>query len=250
MKTLFSILILPLPIFYLSVVITIILYLKKKLIYSRIFLLFSVIWIFVVTTPFIPNILVKNLENRYEVLTASSLNNISKHKNILILGGGHRNDLRFPANDKLSYSALSRLVEGIRIKNLVPGSTLITSGTEKKGDLSQAEVLAQTAVLMGVDSLQIAMQKNPTTTREEASEYKKNHNDSAELVLVTSAIHMPRAMYLFRKAGLQPIAAPTDHLIKRSNHADPWSWVPASTNIYKWESSIHEYVGLFWAKLF
>ena len=46
---------------------------------------------------------------------------------ILILGGGHTNDSRLPANNQLSTNALGRLAEGIRIHRELPGSKIITS---------------------------------------------------------------------------------------------------------------------------
>ncbi|MBK7712495.1 MAG: YdcF family protein [Bacteroidales bacterium] len=37
------------------------------------------------------------------------------------------------------------------------------------------------------------------------------------LILVTDAIHMPRAMMIFRKLDIEPIPAPTNHIIKHSS---------------------------------
>ncbi len=89
------------------------------------------------------------------------------------------------------------------------GSTIITSGYKGKGTISQAEVLSETAQLLGVEKDHIRLSTQPKNTRQEAEEYKKLYADSSQLVLVTSAIHMPRAMYTFSKAGLDPIPAPT-----------------------------------------
>ena len=58
---------------------------------------------------------------------------------------------------------------------------------------------------------------------------------------------MPRAMYLFQKTGLNPLAAPTNHLIKKGKHTCFWDWLPSSANIRKMECAIHEYAGLAWA---
>lgn len=94
------------------------------------------------------------------------------------------------------------------------------------------------------------MQVQPKNTRAEANEYKRLFADSVQLVLVTSAIHMSRAMYLFQKTGLDPLAAPTNHLVKKGQQKkDFWYWLPSSGNIKRMESAIHEYVGLFWYKL-
>jgi uncharacterized SAM-binding protein YcdF (DUF218 family) len=166
------------------------------------------------------------------------------------LGGGHTNDSRLPANNQLAKGALARLAEGIRILNEVEGSVLVTSGwSGKREAIPQAEVLAQTAVLLGVDSARIKKQILPKNTWMEASEYKRLFGDTATLVLVTSAIHMPRAMYLFQKAGLNPLPAPTDHLIKKGEKTNPLFWMPKAGNIAKTESAIHEYVGILWYKI-
>ncbi len=197
-----------------------------------------------ISTPFLPNLLVSTLEERYPVYTPAANKIPPGPVNILVLGGGHTIDSRLPANDQLSTVALARLAEGIRLQRRIPNSTLITSGYAGKGEVTQAEVLSKTAMLLGVDPARIRMQTAPKNTRMEAAEYKRLFVERAQLVLVTSAVHMPRAMYLFRQAGLNPIAAPTNHLVKNSKDRDPWFWVPASGNIQMVESAIHEYAGM------
>jgi uncharacterized SAM-binding protein YcdF (DUF218 family) len=191
--------------------------------------------------------LVSYLENQYKVVSPNTYNENTKPVNILVLGGGHTNDNRLPATNQLSESALTRLVEGIRLHRQIPNSSLITSGYAGKEDISHAEVLAKAAVLLGVDEKNISTQSLPKNTWAEATEYKRIFGDSARLILVTSAIHMPRAMKLFHKAGIMPIAAPTNHLVKKGKHRDPWFWIPSSGNIQMMESAIHEYAGIVWA---
>ena len=210
----------------------------------------SVLWLLIISTPFVPNLLAKNLENQYTVFSSEYLPSKKESVNILVLGGGHTNDKRLPANSQLGGSSLARLTEGIRIHRLFPGSTLITSGyAGKSNDKPNAIVSANAAMLLGVDSANIKRQETPENTGQEALTYKQMFGDSASLVLVTSAIHIPRAMYLFRKAGLKPIAAPADFLVKNEKKEDFFFWVPSSMNIKKMESAIHEYVGLLWYRV-
>ena len=242
-------LILPLPIFWTFTTLAGIFYLWRRKTPAIVLSVVALFWLLAVSTPFLPNLLVSNLENRYDTLQPANLKGSSGPINILVLGCGHTNDSRLPANNQLSTVALARLAEGIRLQRLIPHSTLITSGYAGEGDVAQAEVLAKTAMLLGVDPARIRMQTLPKNTRMEATEYKRLFGASAQLMLVTSAAHMPRAMYLFRQAGLNPIAAPTNHLVKYCNERDLWFWVPNSGNIQKTESVIHEYAGMLEAGL-
>ena len=249
MRLILSEIILPLPVCWLLITIGIILYWRKKQKASLYLMGISILWLLLVTTPFIPNLLVKHLENRYEVFSLKTFKNYNNPVNILVLGGGHTDDNRLPANNRLSETALARLIEGIRIQRLIPGSTLITSGYKGSEEITQAGILANTAIILGVDSSKIKLQKIPGNTWQEASEYKRLFGDSTRLILVTSAIHMPRAMFLFKKAGLSPLAAPADYLVKIGKQHDSWIGFPSSNNLRKMESAIHEYAGILYANI-
>lgn len=84
------------------------------------------------------------------------------------------------------------------------------------GEETQAEIARDAALLMGVDSNRIAMLTTPLTTSEEAAALAQLIPTSAAVVLVTDAIHMPRAKNLFEKRGFHPIAAPTNFKVTSS----------------------------------
>jgi uncharacterized SAM-binding protein YcdF (DUF218 family) len=210
MRYFFSNLIMPFPVFYILILIAVLLGLRKKRKLSRVFVWLSILWLLLISTPYLPNLLVSSLENQFNVHFKAIYNPSVESIHILVLGGGHTNDSRLPTNNQLTNAALSRLIEGIRIQTYIPGSTLITSGAGYNNCVPQAEVLAKTALMLGVDSARIKMQTSPKNTWMEATEYKRLFGDSARLILITCAVHMPRAVYLFRKAGLDPIAAPTN----------------------------------------
>lgn len=202
-----------------------------------------------ISTPFLPNLLVSELENRYEVFKTDNLNSSCESVNILVLGGGHTNDIRLPDNNQLTSEALGRLIEGIRLQQLLPESNLITSGAGINNGISQAEVLKRTALMLKVDTAKIQMQITPINTWMEATEYKHIYNDTAQLIIVTCAVHMPRAMYLFQHVGLKPMAAPTNHMIKKSNKSVFWLRETGSASIRKMEKATKENIGILWYKL-
>jgi uncharacterized SAM-binding protein YcdF (DUF218 family) len=173
MHTLLSSLIMPLPIFWLLVILAAVFSGKGRKKSSRKLLGLSLLWLAMISTPFIPDLVVQSLENRYPVLVADGNDPVQLFKNedlpgniaapasdvhILVLGGGHTYDDRLPANNQLSLQALARLAEGVRLHRQIEGSTLITSGwAGKRETISQAEVLAKAALLLGVDSSRIKM---------------------------------------------------------------------------------------------
>lgn len=249
MRTLLSNIILPLPVFWILLVIAFILYRRRKIKASRYLAFTTLIWLLLVSTPFIPNLLVKSLEKQFETFSAAEMITTEKTVHILVLGCGHTNDERLPANNQLSVAALGRLAEGIRLHRQIQGSIIITSGSRGKEEKPQSTVLAEAAVLLGVEPNHIMQQTLPENTQQEAAEYKRIFGGSTQLILVTNAVHMPRAMYLFCQAGLDPIPAPTNHLIKKGSKHNYCSWIPAAGNIRKMEIAIHEYAGMLWYKL-
>ena len=87
-------------------------------------------------------------------------------------------------------------------------------------------------------------------TKMEAFEYTHKFGTKNTLILVTDAIHMPRAMLLFGKAGQSPIPAPTNHMVKSIWKNGISGWFPVSSNIAMMESAMHEIGGLVYARLF
>ncbi|NMS37467.1 ElyC/SanA/YdcF family protein, partial [Vibrio parahaemolyticus] len=70
-----------------------------------------------------------------------------------------------------------------------------------------------------------------------------------EIVLVTSASHMSRALYEFNAAGIKPIPAPTNFLAI-SEISQPWDkYSPKARYLEQTELYWHEYLGSIWQRL-
>ncbi len=208
---------------------------------------FAIVWFIIITTPFIPEYLINSLEGKYSQITEATISNIHGPTDIIVLGGGHSNNKDLSPNNQLSIAALCRLVEGIRIHRLIPGSRLVLSGYGGRTDLPQALVQYRTAVILGIDTASMVMQTTPSNTRMEAEVYSKTSGTKNNLIVVTSARHMPRAMMHFRGAGLDPIAASADFILKNNNRRALLKYIPSSDNISSMKGAIHEYVGMIWA---
>lgn len=166
---------------------------------------------------------------------------------ISVLGSWHQSVASQPVTGEIAASGIVRLTEGIRIYRLNPGSKLVFTGFKgRNGDpVSYPEKLRELAVALGVPDTDILTFDGPRNTAEEAQLIARAFPD-ASLVLVTSALHMPRALGLFRGAGLDPVPAPTEHLSKPFKS---WWQFPKASNLAATEDWAHESLGYLWARL-
>jgi uncharacterized SAM-binding protein YcdF (DUF218 family) len=245
-----SFFIMPLSIFWLILLAGIAMYLLKRKRTGLVIGIFSIVWLAMISLPFLPTLLVKSLENRFPPLLEISQFHPDDTVNILVLGAGYKINIDLPPNDQLSLNALGRLSEGIRLHRLLHASRFILSGTKRDEKVSGAKLLMKTALALGVEENEISLLSTPETTRMESLEYTNKFGCGKTLVLVTDAIHMPRAMLLFHKAGQSPIPSPTNHMVKSDRKIGIRDWVPASSNIAMMEYAIHEIGGLVYASLF
>ncbi len=166
---------------------------------------------------------------------------------VAVLGSWHQTVADQPVTSELSPTAIIRLAEGIRVYRLNPGSKLIFTGY--KGTSGEPtffpEKMRELAVALGVPNDDILVFNGPRDTVEEAQTIAAKF-PASELVLVTSAAHMPRALGLFRGVGLDPHPAPTEHLGKPSRS---WWTFPDGETLANSESWAHEQLGLLWARL-
>jgi uncharacterized SAM-binding protein YcdF (DUF218 family) len=67
------------------------------------------------------------------------------------------------------------------------------------------------------------------------------------ILLVTDAMHMPRARTAFERAGLDVVSAPT---IFFSRQPLPWyAWVPSAEGMRRSWYAIYELIGIVWYKV-
>jgi uncharacterized SAM-binding protein YcdF (DUF218 family) len=143
----------------------------------------------------------------------------------------------------LGLTAQGRLAEGIRLFRQIDNSILVTSAGSLRNKETQAEVARKAAILLGVDSSRIITLNTPNTTMEEAGAIVKLVGTNASVIVVTDAIHMPRAMKFFKAAGLMPLAAPTNYRIHAAVMGLGIKWWPSLGNIGLMDIVLHEFLG-------
>lgn len=235
-------LIMPLPMFMMALVLVFILIWRKHYRLAQGLLGLMLVFLYVLSTPPAANGLLLPLESQYSKYQDQAVDAI------VVLGGYHHSDDLRPITSLLSAESLSRLSEGVRLHGLNPGSTLHFSGYSDHDPISHAEAMAKVAMSMGVDPAVIQTNGVPKDTADEAAFWASELN-GRKVALVTSASHMPRAMFLFTRAGLDPIPAPTHFRSGKVSLAYWRSWMPSDVFLNMSRVAWHEYLGLTWAKM-
>lgn len=167
---------------------------------------------------------------------------------IAILGSGHVSDPRLPVTAQIGSSSLYRLVEGVRLSELLPEARIVITGGIGYDPIPNAEIVAKTANILGLDKSRLIVDDWPRDTLQEA-EVLERLVGTQPFILVTSASHMKRAMEIVRSRGMNPIAAPTDYMFKNQLHKTAASFLPRPGNLELVRSLIYEYLGTLWAKI-
>jgi uncharacterized SAM-binding protein YcdF (DUF218 family) len=112
----------------------------------------------------------------------------------------------------------------------------------------EAELIRELLVEWGVPHRAIEIAGTSRNTYENALEIKEIWRTSRfqSALLVTSAAHMPRALAVFRRAGLPVIAATTDVRIVESSSASLLDWLPSAGALAMTSEALKEWIG-YWA---
>jgi len=144
--------------------------------------------------------------------------------------------------------AASRFHEGVRLMREGKASLLILAGAPSLHDArrSQGEILRDAAVEQGIDASQILITAAVATTSQEARAVTEvcRGRGISNIVLVTSAWHMPRAVRLFRATGLSVSAFPVDQRVHKHARITMSRLLPRARTLADSDAAVHEYLGL------
>lgn len=196
---------------------------------------------------FLPYILIRNYENRFKVVEDGD----SSFHHILVLGGGHQPNHKLILEQRLNETSLRRVVESVRLGKLFPDSLTVMSGEQlKKDHPSQAELQGAMAKLFGVDRSKLVLIPEPFNTEEEAVFYfRKFGFHSVPILLVTKAIHMVRAQFIFGKYNYKIIPAPSYFIHLYYEPSLSWFFKPDFGLILHFRELIKERVGILWLRI-
>lgn len=196
---------------------------------------------------FLSNRILASLERQYQPV-ADAREAAGRVRWVVVLGGGSSSDRSLPEGTRLSEASLARLIEGVRLQRQLPESRLLLSGGSVFGSDPDAHTMRTLAVGLGVDPASLALDAASPDTETQA-EAVRAQLGTEEFFLVTSASHMHRAVALFRKAGTNPIPAPTHFIVQEGRVLGPGDLFPSSGGLRRAEAATYEYLGLAWAKV-
>lgn len=164
----------------------------------------------------------------------------------VVLGGGMD---RMP-RDSQDISVLS-MISRRRIEHAVvwwkqtPGRRLLMSGGPlSPGEPAEAGLSARYAADRGVPISAMGVESQSRSTWENARYTRALGDVPRRVVLVTSAIHMPRAVYSMRRAGFSVCPLPTES--ERTEFSLPGYLIPQAAAATKTQAALHEVVGLIY----
>ncbi|NEP43990.1 MAG: YdcF family protein [Okeania sp. SIO2H7] len=176
---------------------------------------------------------------------------------IVVLGGGIKPAIPPRPNVDVSEAG-DRIIYGAELFRKGKAPWLILSGGRidwKDGGPPESEDMASLAEIMGVPKSAILQDPTSLNTHQNAVEVRKileRKGIKGPVLLVTSAMHTPRSLLVFKRQGINVIAAPTDFLVTENNNLEEGTtWeatllnlLPNAYSLQQSTKALKEYIGL------
>lgn len=208
-------------------------------------LLVALAWSTAWSLPPVSNGLRSTLERRNPVVAESALPVADA---IVVLGGGSYAWAREPDVEPEDL-VNSRLGAGARAWLAGRAPVLILSGGGRPGRHSEAQHMAMAVQRLGIPASALLLEQRSHSTRENAffTAALARPRGIDRILLVTSAVHMPRASLLFREAGLDVVPVPVpEPSLRREGFR---RWIPSGSALWRSGRALKEYVGLLESRL-
>ena len=194
-----------------------------------------------VGSGFIPSLLVKSLQARFVTEDHPAW---GARDAIIVLGCG---TLRWPGQGLVRPTVLaySRIVEAVRLyglakRNQCPCRILISGGDASGTGVSEAAAYGAVMLQLGVEPADILPEGRSLNTFQNAefSAALLRGQSFDKLFLVTSGLHLRRALLYFGHFGVHPVPCAADRIL-----AHP-SILPVGYNFAVADFAVHEYIGM------
>ena len=214
-------------------------------------LAFAVVWLWAWSTPFVAYVINQSLSSRYVFQPAEALPSADA---IVMLGSRYLPNRRAPSHPDLD-ATVDRIWHAARLYQAGKAPIIIVSGGFRggrrgPGRLQPADAARVLLLSLGVPESAILTEKRSRTTRQNALYTAEIAAERGlrQVLLTTSAWHMPRAEATFRQLKLAVVPAATDYLpaypLPISRLLRITSFVPNAGALSVSSRSLREYLGL------
>ncbi|MCC5858716.1 MAG: YdcF family protein [Ectothiorhodospiraceae bacterium] len=201
-------------------------------------------WLWLAASPWFSNPLIRMMQPPPTDVAAAVAATPPERRAMVILAQTYKAEQPFvPPMERLDGTTRARLLGGARIFREAEGFGLvIVTGPGE----TFVEAMADYLELLGLPRERIALEPDAVNTRTNAIESAAiiRQHGMDQVVLVTSALHIPRAVAAFSAADLAVVPAPVDYLDDRS-----WRLLPSSRQLYRSFKLSHEVFGRVAARL-
>ncbi len=211
---------------------------KKK--FAIAMLILSTLLLYSLSTKAVAELLIFPLENLY-----SQPKDI-KADVIVVLGGGSFNYC--PDGLCIGYSSIKRAAYALILQKETGLPVIVCGGKLFSSGPPEAETMAVFMERLG--GRDIIVESSSINTWQQAIEVKKIMNGRGwkRAVLVTSAFHMARSVYAFKRHGIEVVPAPTDYRTDRSGAFISYL-LPYGEYLVTSFLALHEYLGIVYYRL-
>jgi uncharacterized SAM-binding protein YcdF (DUF218 family) len=211
------------------------------------FLIFATCILYFLSITPVSNILVYSLERQYQFPPREILEKVDI---MVILGGGVMSSGGFRKSPEASGATYPRIFNGVKIFRQSRAKVLALSGAgEQRDSETNADVMKDIAIALGISGDKIMTEGKSHNTMEHVIELAKLFppTKNAQIGIVTSALHMPRAVQAFSEKipenAVVPIPVGYIYSPLRYSFENLIPHIDAfSTSNY----AIHEWVGMLW----
>ncbi len=204
--------------------------------------------LYLLSTPYIGSRLISLVET-HPPLSEKALA-VTGAEAIVVLGGGRLYDTAEYAGDTVNSMSLQRLRYAARLARKTGLAVIPVGGSTETGRTPEAEMAR--AILEQEFSVQVAAVETDSRTTWENAVNTAELLDKLSLnpvLLVTHAMHMPRALSIFQRAGIDAIPAPTAAVHQADGEDRLLDWLPSMKGLNASYYALHELLGYLWYSL-
>lgn len=171
---------------------------------------------------------------------------------VVLTGGSQRYTDQERGIEIVSEASAWRALEAARVYRLLSPPLVVASGAQILGRApSDAALMADALISLGVPEERIIRERQSTNTREHALNVPPllREHGVQRFVLVTSPTHIRRAVGAFAARGLDPVPSMSANRSRESRREER-DWLPGRQHLASSQSAIYEYFGLayYWIR--